>query len=143
MSFASGLFSFMGGASTQFREELDLAAQAKAAKAKADALAIKEEQERLLEAEKFKITTGLTQQEIDIKAKTEERLGLTEKRKGAEFKLTHGLDVKYFKAYEYLSKCCKANYRQINTIDRHNKEEVKIYCIDYKKWCELIKSEGL
>ena len=96
MSFASGLFSFMGGASTQFREELDLAAQAKAAKAKADALAIKEEQERLLEAEKFKITTGLTQQEIDIKAKTEERLGLTEKRKGAEFKLTHGLDVKYF-----------------------------------------------
>ena len=37
MSFASGLFSFMGGASTQFREELDLAAQAKAAKAKAEA----------------------------------------------------------------------------------------------------------
>ena len=29
MSFASGLFSFLGGASSQFREEIDLANQYK------------------------------------------------------------------------------------------------------------------
>ncbi|MAH48067.1 hypothetical protein CMI37_19750 [Candidatus Pacearchaeota archaeon] len=96
MSFASGLFSFMGGASTQFREELDLAAQAKAAKAKADALAIKEEQERLLEAEKFKITTGLTQQEIDIKTGTLEVAKAKEKRLGWEFKKEIGFKEKVF-----------------------------------------------
>jgi len=96
MSFASGLFSFMGGASTQFREELDLAAQAKAAKAKADALAIKEEQERQEDIRQFNITSGQAQEKIDILAKAEERLSLTEKRKGTEFKLTHGLDVKVF-----------------------------------------------
>ena len=86
----------MGGASTQFREELDLAAQAKAAKAKADALAIKEEQERQEEIRQFGITSGQAQEKIDIQTKAEERLSLTEKRKGTEFKLTHGLDVKVF-----------------------------------------------
>ena len=49
------------------------------------------------------------------------------------------LDVRYFRTYEYLSKCCKANYRQINTTNKYNKQELKIYCIDCKKWCELIK----
>ena len=49
------------------------------------------------------------------------------------------LDFKFLTTYEYLSKCCKANYRQINTTNKYNKEEVKIYCINCKKWCELIK----
>ena len=60
MSFASGLFSFMGGASTQFREELDLEAQRKADKAIADALAIKEQKLLTEDIRQFDITSGLT-----------------------------------------------------------------------------------
>ena len=44
MSFASGLFSFMGGASSQFREEIDLKNAQEAARKEAEALAYKEEQ---------------------------------------------------------------------------------------------------
>jgi hypothetical protein len=66
MSFASGLFSFMGGASTQFREELDLAAQAKADKATADALERKEQKLLTEEIRQFDVIEAREQKKIGI-----------------------------------------------------------------------------
>ena len=40
---------------------------------------------------------------------------------------------------EYISDCCKSSYNRIETINRYNKKEVKIYCLNCKKWCDLIK----
>ena len=70
MSFASGLFSFMGGASAQYREEID----AKAAREAASAVA-KEDQrqfniETLLEQEKQEFEVSKFEDELDIKKKT-------------------------------------------------------------------------
>ena len=66
MSFASGLFSFMGGASTQFREELDLSAQAKADKAIADALERKEQKLLTEEIRQFDVIEARVQKKIGI-----------------------------------------------------------------------------
>ena len=96
MSFASGLFSFMGGASSQFREEIDLKNAQEAARKEAEALAYKEEQERLREDYKFETETSLREREIGIQEGELDLKKLTEQRLGYEFKATHGLDLKYF-----------------------------------------------
>ena len=111
MSFASGLFSFMGGASTQFREELNLSAQAKAAKATADALERKEQKLLTEEIRQFDITTGLTKQEIAVKEAAQTTKEATEKRLGTQFKLEHGLDVKI---HEFEKKTWYDEYRLEN-----------------------------
>ena len=111
MSFASGLFSFMGGASTQFREELDLAAQAKADKATADALERKEQKLLDEEIRQFGITTELAQDKIAIQTGELELAKTKETRLGYEFKQKHGLDVKVF---EFEKKVWYDEYRLEN-----------------------------
>ena len=70
MSFATGLFSFMGGASAQYREEVD----AKAAKETAAAVSAEEQRqfniETLLEQEKQEFEVSKFEDELDIKKKT-------------------------------------------------------------------------
>ncbi len=96
MSFASGLFSFMGGASTQFREEIDLENARKAAKAEADAEAIKEQARLNEELRQFNITSDLSQQKIDISKGELEVKKDTEKRLGYEFEKNYGFRLNEF-----------------------------------------------
>jgi hypothetical protein len=69
MSFASGLFSFLGGASAQYREEVD----AKAAREAAAAVAAEEKRqfdiETILEQQKQQFEVSKFEDELDIKKK--------------------------------------------------------------------------
>ena len=66
MSFASGLFSFLGGASSQFREEIDLANQYKIDQAKLVAEQEQAYNELLFEQQKHNDNINIQQQGIDL-----------------------------------------------------------------------------
>lgn len=96
MSFASGLFSFLGGAATQFREEIDLENARKAAKAKADAEAIAEQARLNEEVRQFNITTDIDQQKVDVSRGELELKKDTEKRLAYEFEKDYGFRLNEF-----------------------------------------------
>ena len=87
MSFASGLFSFLGGASQQFREEIDLANVRKANEAAAAAerqeklMAFQEEQRKHNEMMAFNRDKFALDQEVQA---------FNEKK----FQLEHGIDIR-------------------------------------------------
>ena len=66
MSFASGLFSFLGGASGQFRQEIDLANQYKIDQAKLIAEQEQAYNELLFEQQKHNDSISIQQQGIDL-----------------------------------------------------------------------------
>ena len=66
MSFASGLFSFLGGASSQFRQEVDLANQYKIDQAKLEAEQVQQYNELLFEQQKHNDNINIQQQGIDL-----------------------------------------------------------------------------
>mgnify|MGYP003671014823 CR=1 FL=1 len=70
MSFATGLFSFMGGASSQYREEIDTKKAGKAAAATAAEKIRQFNLEQLGEEEKRQFEVSKFQDELDIKKKT-------------------------------------------------------------------------
>ena len=42
---------------------------------------------------------------------------------------------------QYVSECCQNEYRQMTTIDQYNKESTRFYCMECRKWCEIIKGK--
>ena len=81
MSFATGLFSFMGGASKQFREEIDLDAARKAAASVAAEEKRRWGIEQAAEEEKQEFEVGKFEREQSFLESKEQREATTERGK--------------------------------------------------------------